>query len=512
MASEYTRPLNPLLVVALIALHLSVAVAMAITLNIWVDEASTLHATQNGILFALQTAVAEQKQAPLYFWIVSIWRYLDQSIFFARLFSILCSIGAIVVLARLAKRFFTGKGVLVISAFAALHPFMFWASTEIRVYSLVVLLSVVLIHLFFEAFFPADGSRSTRWTDLWFLIATIAALYTNYYLGFLIAGFFVALAVNRRWKAMGRYLILMLITGLVFLPLALTIASEMQSRNAGFHEPRSVIEGVKIVWNHILTFILPTEIYTPEQPSLASIIRVWIVRAALIALVIAAFIKRRNISNETLSLAGIVGTIAGFMVAASLLVGPSLVVIRHASMLFIPTVLLIALLIRDVGKDRSEQFKNVALACIAAMVAVFFVYGILNLYPTWTKRGDWARASRFIEENGSPGQPIAVFPVYDALVPRFHYSGPNAIVPKSGYFTFVPEAPDGSPERFTREIEFLITEIPKDADRVWLSVSDWCANGQNCRPLQNYIDANYTVEIEKEFYLQKLYLLKKKGQ
>ncbi len=511
MSPENSRT-KSLVILLLCLVHTAIAVTISLTLNIWVDEASTLHATQNGILFALQTALTEQKQAPLYFWIVSLWRYLDQSIFFARLFSILCSIGAILMLARLAKRFFAAKGVILVAAFAALHPFLFWASSEIRVYSLVVLLSVILISLFFEAFYPTGDVRSTRSAEIWFLIATITALYTNYYLGFLIAGFFIALVVDRRWGAIWKFMLLMLIAGLAFVPLALTVGSEMQSRNAGYHESRSIITGVKIVWNHILTFILPTEIYTPEQATLASIARLWLVRAGLILLAAVTFHKRRNISVETVSLASIVGTIAAFMVAASLLVGPSLVVIRHASILFIPVVLFAALIIRDVAKDGSERLKNITMGGAAIVVLCFFAYGIGNLYPAWTKRGDWARASRFIEENGTPGQPIAVFPVYDALVPQFSYNGPNQIVPGAGYFTFVPEAPEGSPDRFASQIEFLIAEIPKDAAHVWLSVSDWCEKGETCRPLQNYVEANYTIEIEKDFYHQKLYLLKRKSQ
>jgi hypothetical protein len=81
----------------LIALHLAVTLPLAYLLNIWVDEASTLYTTENGFSSALQNALAQEKQAPLYFWVLSLWRALNGSVFFARLLSIIFSVAAIIV-------------------------------------------------------------------------------------------------------------------------------------------------------------------------------------------------------------------------------------------------------------------------------------------------------------------------------------------------------------------------------------------------------------------------------
>ena len=64
---------------------------MAWHLNIWSDEASTLYTTQNGIFEAFSNA-GDEKQAPLYFVLLGAWRLIDDSHFFARLFSVLCSV------------------------------------------------------------------------------------------------------------------------------------------------------------------------------------------------------------------------------------------------------------------------------------------------------------------------------------------------------------------------------------------------------------------------------------
>ena len=173
----------------LIVLHLLIAVPLAWWLNIWADEASTLYSTQQGIGFALQNAAFIERQAPLYFWVMALWRDVSGSIFFARLFSIICSVVAIRVFAGLASRLLDWRGALLATAFFALHPILIWASAEIRVYALVMLLSVSLLRLFYEGFFADDSERPNgRWWRRGFLVVAVVSLYTNYYIGFLLLG------------------------------------------------------------------------------------------------------------------------------------------------------------------------------------------------------------------------------------------------------------------------------------------------------------------------------------
>ncbi|MGE3468319.1 MAG: glycosyltransferase family 39 protein, partial [Pyrinomonadaceae bacterium] len=200
----------------LIAAHLAIALPMAYLLTIWTDEASTLYATQNGFWHAVQTAAIEQKQAPLYFWVISIWRMANDSIFFARLFSVLCSVVGIWLFARLAARLLGEKAALLAAAFFALHPYLFWASTEIRVYSLVILLSVALIAAFLDAFWDED--KPGTWPTLKFALLAIAALYTNYYLGGMLAALMLPLVLFRRWRSAAIYVGTMAAVGLAFLP------------------------------------------------------------------------------------------------------------------------------------------------------------------------------------------------------------------------------------------------------------------------------------------------------
>ena len=497
----------------LIGLHLAIALTLAYWLNIWADEGSTLYATQDGFLTAFHNAASEQRQAPLYFWLLSLWRSINQSIFFARAFSVICSAIAIWVFARTAERLFSARTALLATAFFALHPYLFWASLEIRVYSFTILLTIILIRTFFVAFWQEDEKWQShvRYPKAWFLIVAIVALYTNYYLGFVLVGLFVALLVTRKWREALNYLGLMLVAGLAFLPLAVDLRAELLAKRGGYQDEKYVIEGLRTLWHHVHTFVLPTEILTDNEPSILSVIRLWLMRALVVALAIAAIIKRRSLSQNTLILGAIAGTICLLMLIAYFFVGTQYIAIRHAAMLFVPAVLGLASLLSDIFHETSERVLRPLIAIACVVVAVSFSYSLITLYPNVTKRGDWARVAEFIRQNEGPNEPIVVFTTFDALSLPYYYKGANRILPDERFFDFpAPQEAPGSSESLVLETNFVISEIPPEAERVWLAVNEKCLVTRACVPLQNYIDANYTIEIERDFYLEKLYLLRKK--
>ncbi|HEX8735841.1 MAG TPA: hypothetical protein VF721_10985, partial [Pyrinomonadaceae bacterium] len=125
---------------SLILAHLAVTLPLAYFLNVWMDEASTLYTTRGGFFQTWQNVFANEKQAPLYFLLLGLWRAAGGSIFFARALSIIFSLLAIKFFCDLARKFFDENQARFVSVLFALHPFLIWASVEIRGYSLVILL------------------------------------------------------------------------------------------------------------------------------------------------------------------------------------------------------------------------------------------------------------------------------------------------------------------------------------------------------------------------------------
>lgn len=502
------RAISNQTIVGLIVVHLAITLPLALSLNIWHDEGSSLYTTQHGFFAALDNAVANEKQAPLYFWILGLWRLADDSIFFARLFSIVCSVAAIAVFSRFAHRTFEPRPALLASAFFALHPVLVWVSLEIRGYALVILLAIVLTKLFFDSFLRNE--ENSRYSQVAFATAAAVALYTHYYLGFLLAGLLVALIAIKDWKAARRFALLTSAAGAAFLPLAVATASSQFSARTGSHLERiSALEVVQILWHHAVTFLLPAEILRGDIGSDFATLRVWFARAALVVLAILVFRFRDKITRQTQVLAIVFFVVAGCFFAIGFLFTPAYIGLRHATPLFVPLVLSIASIFQDVFSEIRERTSRIAIFAGGLMVLASFSYSLTTLYPNTTKRGDWARVGAFIEQNESFGQPIVVFPVFQALALPYQYNGVNRILPESGFFTYGAEAEFGSPASLTKEIDFLIDQFPADTEHVWLAVGEICTTTEACQQLENFIHANYTIEKEQDFYLEKLFLLRK---
>lgn len=502
------RAISNQTIIGLIAVHLAIALPLAFSLNIWVDEASSLYTTQQGFFVAFQNAALNEKQAPLYFWLLSLWRMLNDSIFFARLFSVVCSIAAISVFVRFVSRVFEPRAALLASAFFSLHPFLFWASLEIRGHSLVILLSTALIKLFFDGFTDANRSRHSR---IAFVCTAIIALYTHYYLGFLLAGFFVALIITKNWMSLRAFALSMVITATAFLPfVAANARVQFLARASGYLESVSIFDAIQILWHHAITFLLPAELLRGEEISSFTVFRIWVVRIAVITLVILIVKYRSNMQRRTLTLTTITLIAFGYFFVVGFFASPHYIALRHATPLFVPFILFITSLCSDLFSEISERTTKIVTFVCGLLVLASFSYSITTMYPNATKRGDWARIGEFIEQNESPGQPIIVFTTFDALALPYHYRGVNKILPDENFFAFDQEAAFGTEASLQTQTDFVISEIPPDAERIWFAVNEKCLTTQACVPLENFVQANYTIEIEKEFYLEKLYLLKKR--
>jgi len=509
---------SSLLLFSICFLHLLIVLPLAYILNIWVDEASSLYTTEHGLFQAFRNVFADEKQAPLYFLLLSVWREISHSIFFARAFSVIFSLLAIKVFYGLARKLFDARAAGFITAVFAFHPFLIWASLEIRVYSLVVLLSALLLKLFLDGYleFHAESQSSQRRTQIFYVLTAIIALYTNYYLGFLLVGNFCALVVLRKWREARAYFLQMLVVGVSILPLLWAIKSQFAANTNRFQADKSLVVGLKFLWNHFLTFILPTELFPPEETTGISFIRIWLVRLVILAVVVLLVKNRKILDKKILAFGTICAVIFGFILLAYFLLGEIFVEIRHAAMLFAPLILFAGLIFQEIltreGRKgaKVQRFKPVFVISLSVLLIVFFSYSVYTLYPHLTKRGDWARVGAFLEQNEKPDQPIIVFTAFDAPALPYNYRGVNKILPDEKFFDWEFEAPAGSPDSWRRQTEFIISEIPPAAQEIWLLTNEKCAVKDACRPLENYVEANYTIIEEKDFYKEKVRLLRKK--
>src|SRR5262249_37948098 len=146
-----------------IAFTLCLTLVLGASLNVWHDEAFSLHTTDRGPLDAIRQAITFELQPPLYFLLLNLWRHLDSSVFCARLFSILCVALTLALMTRIASNLFPSIHPLWFGTFLAANQFVIWAAVEIRCYALVLCLSAGLFACFLEAYIEERSRKSSRW-------------------------------------------------------------------------------------------------------------------------------------------------------------------------------------------------------------------------------------------------------------------------------------------------------------------------------------------------------------
>ncbi|MDH3530012.1 MAG: hypothetical protein OEQ28_10635, partial [Acidobacteriota bacterium] len=346
------------------------------------------------------------------------------------------------------------------------------------------------------------------WQRIAFVPLTVIALYTNIYLGFLLAGLFVVLVLSKRYRSARGYLIQMGITSAFFLPLVLFISSGIGKGLDGAAFDYGTLEGLRRVWQHLLYFGLPTELLPPDQQTSISFVRVWAARLIVIAGAVALLTRRFWPDSRTIVFGTSSLVISGFLILAYFLLGTLYVEIRHAAVLFAPFILfLLAVLSRLAPTGRMRSWY---VGAVSVILIFFYSYGFTALYPDFIKRGDWARVAAFVESNEKPGEPVVVFRNYEALAFAQNYDGPNQVLPEERYFDWNYEGDAGTPSMWPKQIEYVISVFPRDAKRVWLVTEETCHKTPACGPLDKFVKENYTVVLQKDFYSERVRLLKKR--
>ncbi len=229
---------------------------------IWWDESlSVYRATRDlGTILAntilIQNIVTHDLQPPLYFFLQHfLVRAFGISEFALRFLSLAANVATVPLLYALARRWLSSPIALVAALLGALSPFWVWYAQEARPYALVLFWSTLAVyaltrvvdvgHRRTQTNTEKDDSVSVRqrlsvsysWVCI-YILAAVAALYTNYYAVFVIPFHFVliALAVWRATRA--RWLTLLpslpLASAVFLVPLVTTGAIENVSSGPGY--------------------------------------------------------------------------------------------------------------------------------------------------------------------------------------------------------------------------------------------------------------------------------------
>lgn len=460
---------------------------LAYLLNIRFDEAFTLNTTSQDVGYAFRQAITFEQQAPLYFVLLSIWRNIDSSIFFARLFSVLCFPLFVWVSAEVSKRYVKDVNPLVIATVVAVHQQVVWSALDIRLYSLMLLLSGLLLLFFYDGYLDEKPRRSSR---ILYVIVAVLSLYTQYYLGFQLVAGAVVLMMLRRWRPALRYFIDMSIAGVIFVPMLFVITGQVSDLSGQMDSTLSGLDFVKAIYQRIVPLFISVEWIEFE------FLKRWIARIVVFTvsvLFLRKLLKKRSSEDVTISVTAI--ALSLFFLATYYQVGDQSLQIRHMSGLLLPVVLLSFSAFSFFGNKRVIYAWLTLLVCLS-------LGSLYAAYKPLAKPGDFARVAQYVMTNEGPGQPVFVFHADAAPALAHYYKGQNPLLAIPREPRFDAWNPRNNVLRDEGEIVDLLNRQSGASERLWLVHDGWCAQGSlsfNCQILEDVVAKYFETESTQAF-------------
>ncbi len=481
-----TTRLPSLALVALVA-NLAVTLPLAYFLNIWQDEAYTLQTTSHTLAYAFHQSLAFEQSAPLYFMFLTLWRHLGDGIFFLRLPSVLSIAFAVALVPELVRRYLPAIDPGIVTLVAAWNPFAIWAALEMRPYALIILLSALLLLTFFDAFLARTPSKGSLFA---YGICCILALYTQYYLAFLIAAQALTLLTYRR-QAIGRYALCAAAAALAFAPMLAIVPRQVHNFKSAYTPP-TFFGAFKVLFGILARYLLPLPIPHAKVAYLV---------LAVVGIATAVAMHRNFRVPDNAAILLITAWAFTFFAVVTYAAGVH-VLDRHAASLYLPSTLSVFAAFTFLNQS-SLRRAAIAWSCLALAVSTV---ALGKTYAPLAKPGDWIRATAYLAAHERPHEPILVFEAENALPLAYYYRGPNRIVA-------IPAGVDFRRYDVTRFVihdEAELQRVVPPAQRIWLVTAGECASANiqfGCATLERFVAQHYRVESDSAFFDSRVRLL-----
>lgn len=215
------RQLNKIDIARIVLLQLVVVVFFYFgyqQLSLRLDEAQSIWQTSHTIQ-ELIASLSRNVHVPFFHVTFHYWQILTgNSLLMGRVYSLLFTLISIPVLYLTTKNIFDRKTAFLCSTLFSLSPFMHWYTSEIRMYTLLALLTITIHFLYLKLL-----SVPTKTLWLLYVLTAIIGTYTHYFFGLVLISqivFFIFFTTKDQfdWKRIRGFLISGSITILAFLP------------------------------------------------------------------------------------------------------------------------------------------------------------------------------------------------------------------------------------------------------------------------------------------------------
>lgn len=428
--------------------------------------------------------------APLYWILLYCWiKLFPLSEFSLRLPSLIFNFFSIILVFLLGKELFNKKVGIIASIFIGLSPFHLWYAQEARDYSLVLFLGLLSSLLFYQAL---KKDKDSLW--MYFVLVSLAGLYTNYFYLFLFLAQCLYFVFQRRLKFNLKEMAYFLIIVLGFSFYLPRFLSKFYYICEGFWIPQPTPISLAITLENFVLGYNGTPLLYYISNFLAGIFFLSSLR----------IMRKKELKGRYAFciILFLVPIICAFLFSKKVFS----VYLDRGLIIFSPYYYLI-LAAGIAYLDRTRRTVLLILL-VTLLMACDYRYFQDRLFPplrhhlgTYIKKPIRPIAEFLEKKTGA--QDIIAF-TNESTMPslRFYSQGRLA----SFYYLFDPKFPDTSWQRQIQENSYRVPfyKIGNfNFNRLWLISSDWARSGQldeNSRSVKDWLDKNFKLNFVKEFH------------
>lgn len=438
------------------------------------DEAQSLWQSSHSVAKIINI-VAQDVHVPLYHLILHFWQIVfGTSIVATRILSLLFALAGIPLIYALGKLIYNRQIAFFATFLFAISPFLNWYANEIRMYSLLTLLTLINQYAFIQIY----QGRKTKW---WWVygISAFLGIFTHYFFWLMLLSQAIFFLFNRNsfkpgtFKKLFRVGIILLITFIPWLYLVFSLGF-LSNTEPLLVKPTSV--------NLFDTFFQFLFGFQNDQVS-TTIVSFWPITVLLGFLTLR---KNQSISKETIYL--VLSTIFPILAAFLLSVSVRPLFLTRYLIFTIPAFyLVLSWVLSTYGKSLSRTFK---------ILLVFLMLSFLTIEvksESTPVKENYLGAAEYLTSQARPQDVIAVSAPFTIYPFEYYYQGNARVLTFPFWNRFqVGPIPTFDQNVFANQVNSLTPVY----ERLWVILSFDQGYEEDIRL---YLDSHYQRLEEKNF-------------
>jgi 4-amino-4-deoxy-L-arabinose transferase-like glycosyltransferase len=454
---------------------------------IWEDEVYSLHTTSQTVSYAFEQSYKFEGQPPAYFILLNVWRKMSDSLFFARVFSLVFTLLTGLTIYKISKNFLNHETTVIITALFLLNPSVVYFSMEARLYALIIFLSALSFLLFYKAYLVENSKKISV---LFHVLVSILGVFTQYFFVLVLLSQALSLLIISGWRRFLKYSIVHTAVALIFSINFLIIPNQLNAASN---------EYIKIDLVYFKKYLrsLQNFLFCFNRVDFSLAVRRLIIFGYIIWLISLFKRHRSNLKFETRQS------------------GPFIFIFLNTIVVY----LLLIILINKFKINYEERYISILYPglffifiysltlmdkrhFVLCAAIIFIHYGVVNYnsYGSFVKNYDYEQIAGYVDKVEKSDEPILFYLNPHALPFQYYYKGKNKVVPlpvavdfrNSGYFKdiYITDTCvlNKTFEHDLKSYDSFIF-ISDNIDSIW-------GKSTNRQLVNNYLNRNFTVGLD----------------